>query len=245
MKRILCILYLLLTLPAGYSQIWQEDRASDLFNSRDYVHAIPEYEKLIKLNKNTEYLYKLGMCHYYLKDYQKAQVYLDEVKDKKDAVIDAFLYDAICEHYLGMYNEAKANYLKYQEKGGATPNILNYIKSCDFAMTNEYSIPRLELDTHRIRVNGLYLGGGWHMGKLVYSEPEYVHDHVKKTVYPYYKVNDVDGEVVNEKGEPLFHQFYTGGLYFTPSGNEVYFTRNESDDKFIKKKHFEKHGISA
>src|SRR5574339_234402 len=100
MKKIFVIIGLFVISQNTNCQIWQEDRALDLFNSRDYVHAIPEYEKLIKLNKNTEYLYKLGMCHYYLKDYKKAQVYLDEVKDKKDVVIEAFLYDAICEHYL-------------------------------------------------------------------------------------------------------------------------------------------------
>lgn len=228
-----------------YSQLWQQDIANDLFNSRDYVHAIPEYEKLIKLNKNTENLYKLGMCHYYLKDYKKAQVYLDEVKDKKDALTEAYLYDAICEHYLGMYAEAKKNYLLFQEKGGQWPNILNYIKSCDFALANADSVKLVELDTARIRIDGLYLGGAWHNGKLVYSEPDHKPDHVKKTIYPYYKVNDVEGEVVNDKGEPLFHQFYTGGLCFTQDGKYVYFTRNESDEKFIKKRHFSKHGISA
>lgn len=228
-----------------YSQLWQQDIANDLFNSRDYVHAIPEYEKLIKLNKNTENLYKLGMCHYYLKDYKKAQVYLDEVKDKKDALTEAYLYDAICEHYLGMYAEAQKNYLLFQEKGGQWPNILNYIKSCDFALANADSVKLVELDTARIRIDGLYLGGAWHNGKLVYSEPDHKHDHVKKTIYPYYKVNDVEGEVVNDKGEPLFHQFYTGGLCFTQDGKYVYFTRNESDEKFIKKRHFSKHGISA
>ncbi len=245
MKKIIAIVICLLGFGFSYGQIWQEDVANDLYNSRDYVHAIVEYEKLIKLNKNTDFLYKLGMCHYYLKDYRKAQVYLDQVKDKKDVLIDAYLYDAICEHYLGMYVEAKINYQSYIDKGGISPNILNYIKSCDFALANQQLVERLELDTARIRVDGLYLGGAWHNGKLVYSEPDHVHDKNKKTVYPYYKVNDVEGEVVNEKGEPLFHQFYTGGLCFTSDGKEVYFTRNESDEKFIKKKHFEKHQIST
>jgi outer membrane protein OmpA-like peptidoglycan-associated protein len=249
MKKLIFIIISFLFAGFSFGQIWQEDVANDLFKSRDYVHAIPEYEKLIKLNKNTEYLYQLGMCYYYLKDYTKAQVYLEEVKEKsktsKDAVIDAFLYDAICEHYLGMYNEAKANYQLYIDKGGVCPNILNYIKSCDYALTNQQLVPRLELDTTRIRIDGLYLGGAWHNGKLVYSQPDHVHDKIKKTVYPYYKVNDVEGEVVNEKGEPLFHQFYTGGICFSADGKEVYFTRNESDEKFIQKKHYAKHQISA
>ncbi len=245
MKRAIIFGFIFFNISLSFSQIWQEDVANDLYNSRDYFHAIPEYEKLIKLNKNTEYLYKLGMCHFYLKDYTKAQVYLDEVKDKKDAIIDAYLYDAICEHYLGMYKESKTNYQTYQDKGGVWPNILNYIKSCDYALANTDVVPLLELDTARIRIDGLYLGGAWHKGKLVYSEPDHQHDKAQKTVYPYYKVNDVEGEVVNEKGEPLFHQFYTGGLSFSADGNEVYFTRNESDEKFIKKKHYTKHGISS
>lgn len=245
MKNWMIGVLLAMNVMAAHSQIWQEDVANDLYQSRDYFHAITEYEKLIKLNENTVYLYRLGMCHYFLKDYTKAQIYLDEVKDKQDAVIDAYLYDAICEHYLGMYQEAKNNYQLYQDLGGVWPNILNYIKSCDFALANTDVVPLLELDTARIRIDGLYLGGAWHKGKLVYSEPDHQHDKVKKTVYPYYKVNDVDGEVVNDKGEPLFHQFYTGGLFFTSDGKEVYFTRNESDEKFIKKKHFTKHGISV
>jgi outer membrane protein OmpA-like peptidoglycan-associated protein len=245
MKKLLIGIIVILKMGSSFAQIWQEDIANDLFKGRDYVHAIPEYEKLIRLNKNTEYLYRLGLCYYHLKDYTKAQVYLDEVKDKKDAVIDAFLYDAICEHYLGMYQQAKNNYQLYQEKGGIWPNILNYIKSCDYALSNETIVPLLELDTARIHVNGLYLGGAWHKNKLIYSESDHVLDQVKKTVYPYYKVNDVEGEVVNEKGEPLFHQFYTGGLCFSSDGKEVYFTRNESDEKFIKKKHYEKNNISA
>jgi outer membrane protein OmpA-like peptidoglycan-associated protein len=245
MKNWMIGVLLAMNVMAAHSQIWQEDVANDLYQSRDYFHAITEYEKLIKLNKNTVYLYRLGMCHYFLKDYTKAQIYLDEVKDKQDVVIDAYLYDAICEHYLGMYQEAKNNYQLYQDLGGVWPNILNYIKSCDFALANIDVVPLLELDTARIRIDGLYLGGAWHKGKLVYSEPDHQHDKVKKTVYPYYKVNDVDGEVVNDKGEPLFHQFYTGGLFFTSDGKEVYFTRNESDEKFIKKKHFTKHGISV
>ena len=85
MKKFLVLSISMVSLNFTFSQIWQEDVANDLYKSRDYVHAIVEYEKLIKLNKNTEFLYKLGMCHYYLKDYTKAQVYLDEVKDKKDA----------------------------------------------------------------------------------------------------------------------------------------------------------------
>jgi outer membrane protein OmpA-like peptidoglycan-associated protein len=244
MKKIIFAGCMFLNLGFSFSQIWQEDIANDLYNSRDYFHAIPEYEKLIKLNKNTGYLYKLGMCHYYLKDYTQAQVYLDQVKNKPDAIIDAFLYDAICEHYLGMYAEAKSNYLLYQEKGGVCPNILNYIKSCDFALAHQEKVPRVELDTSGIRIDGLYLGGAWHQGKLVYSQPDHEHDKVKKTIYPHYKIQDVEGEVVNEQGEPLFHQFYTGGLCFTADGKEVYFTRNESDEKFIKKKHYTKHGIS-
>jgi len=240
-------LFFLITCFYAFSlnaQVWQEDIANDLYKSRDYFHAIPEYEKLIKLPKNTEYLYKLGICHYYLKDYTKAQVYLDQVKDKKDAITEAYLYDAICEQYLGMYRESKQNYILFQEKGGVYPNILNRIKSCDFALENEVIYPLLELDTHIIHIDGLYLGGAWHNGKLVYSEPDHVHDKTKKTIYPFYKVNDVEGEVVNENGEPLFHQFYTGGLSFSMDGNEVYFTRNESDEKFIKKKHYTKHGVS-
>ena len=243
--RIILSLIIFFNLTFSFSQIWQEDVANDLYNSRDYFHAIPEYEKLIKLNKNTDYLFKLGMCHYYLKDYTKAQVYLDEVKDKYDAVIEAYLYDAICEHYLGMYTQAKANYKLFQENGGEWPNILNYIKSCDYALANEAVVPLLKLDTARIRIDGFYLGGAWHRGKLVYSEPDHEYDKVKKAIFPFYKVNDVEGEVVNDKGEPLFHQFYTGGLSFSADGKEVYFTRNESDEKFIKKKHYTKHNISV
>lgn len=245
MKKVFAIGICLLNFGFSFGQIWQEDIANDLYKSRDYFHAIPEYEKLIKLNNNTEYLYKLGMCHYYLKDYSKAQIYLDEVKDKKDVIVDAYLYDAICEHYLGMYIEAITNYQIYIDKGGVWPNILNYIKSCEFALANTDSVKLLELDTARIRIDGLYLGGAWHKGKLVYSEPDHQHDKVKKTIYPYYKVTDVEGEVVNDKSEPLFHQFYTGGLCFSADGNEVYFTRNESDEKFIKKKHYTKNGISS
>jgi outer membrane protein OmpA-like peptidoglycan-associated protein len=245
MKKLFVTGCLCLYMGGGFTQIWQEEIADDLYKSRDYYHAIPEYKKLIQLNKNTPYLFKLGMCYYYLKDYTQAQVYLDQVKDKPDAVIDAFLYDAICEHYLGMYTQAKDNYARYQEKGGVWPNILNYIKSCDFALTHTELVPRVELDTARIRIDGLYLGGAWHQGKLVYSEPDHEHDQVKKTIYPHYKIQDVEGEVVNEQGEPLFHQFYTGGLCFSADGKEVYFTRNESDEKFIRKKHYTKHGISA
>lgn len=229
----------------GHAQIWQDEIADDLYSSRDYSHAIPEYEKLIKLKKNTPYLFKLGMCYYYLKDYKNAQVYLDQVKDKDDAILEAYLYDAICEHYLGMYNEAKSNYLTFQEKGGLWPNILNYIKSCDFAMKHDTDNHQFVLDSLVLKVDGHYLGGAWHMENLVYSEPDHTHDHARNTSYPNYKFNDVEGEVVNDKGEPLFHQFYTGGICFTPDGKHVYFTRNESDDKFIKKKHWEKHGVSS
>lgn len=248
MKNLIIGILLFFSCGFSFAQIWQEDYARDLFNSRDYFHAIPEYEKLIKLNKNTEYLFKLGMCHYYLKDYTKAQVYLEEVKEEaitsKNAIIDAFLYDAICEHYLGMYQQAKNNYLLYQDKGGICPNILNYIKSCDYALTHDSINPLYIVDTARIRIDGFYLGGTWHQGKLVYSEPYHEFDNVKKTIYPYYKVNDIDGEVIDDKGEPLFHQFYTGGICFSADGKEVYFTRNESDEKFTKKKHYTKNNIS-
>lgn len=245
MKNIIFLTTLLFIFyTSSFSQTWLEDQAEDLYNSRDYVHAIPVYEKLAKMKKNTPYLYKLGMCYYHLKDYFNAQKNLELIKDRKDAPLEAILYDAFADHYLGMYNAAKENYILFESKGGNYPNLQILKKSCDYALERKDSINlKFIIDTAKIAIDGLYLGGAWHNGKLVYSEPDHTHDKIKKTVYPNYKISEIDGEVVNENGEPLFHQFYTGGLCYSKDGRTVYFTRNESDEKFIKKKHYTKNNI--
>lgn len=250
MKKIILFLCSILVSISVHSQLWMDEQAELLFHDREYQFAIPLFEKLSNSSKkNTNYLYKLALCHFYLKDHKKADSLFLKVLEKKDHPVEAMLYHAKSLHYLGNYTEAKQKYLEFFAQGGQWPNLQIYIQSCDWALEHRDDNPDYRLNGKAYTLEGYYYGSSYFHDEILLSEPNPDHSHLHKVSYPSYelahiKFKDEQHTDAVVKFDNLETRFHLGSPCYTADGKHVFFTQNDSEEKFGHKKKFEEINVS-
>lgn len=248
-KTILFIILISATLTSN-AQLWMDEQADLLFHDREYAFAVPLYEKLAaSTKKNTTYLYKLALCHYHLKDHKKADSVFIQVLEKKDHPVEAMLYHAKSLHYLGKYEDAQSKYREFFSLGGHWPNLQVYIQACDYALQHREDNPDFVLNGKAYTLEGYYYGSSYFHNEILLSEPNPDHNDVRKISYPSYelahiKFKDEQHTDAVVKFDNVETRFHLGSPCYTSDGKYVFFTQNDSEEKFGHKKKFEAMNIS-
>lgn len=223
--------------------------ANQLFEAREWNYAIPAYEKLAQYKHNTPYLYRLGECHFQLKQYAKALSYFEQLQPGKEVSDSLFLRRGQCHQYLGNYDEAIVAYTLYADLNGGSPLTQKWIDACTYSKNNP--------DLNDISVSGtaiigkpLIFGTGYFKGQVFYSQSKEQLDPVQKISYPrYYWVStETAGPDItsgDSAGFPVTSKFYLDGPRFRPGTQEVYYTGNDSEVKFSKPKKMSSNLLSS
>lgn len=92
--------------------------AKQKFYAGDVVGALNLYkEVLIKNPKDATVLHFVGLCHYTLKDYEKATEHFNKAKENKaETKYETYLYTGIIFQKQGKYDEAIADYEVFKSK---------------------------------------------------------------------------------------------------------------------------------
>lgn len=248
-------LYLVLTFLGigisvpGFSQLWMDEQAELLFADREYGYAIPVYERLARLKKNTPYLYKLGLCHYHLKSYEKALEIFQSIDGRKDCPPEVVFYEARSLHYRGRYQEAEQRYRDFEAAGGQWPNLQVYLQSCRYALEHASDSADLHLTSRKFTLEGHFYGSSFYNNEILLSEPQPDHNHAGKISYPSYELAHIRFDDPNSsdavvKFDNLETRFHLGSPSYTGDGRTVFFTQNDSEVKFEHKRNFEDSRIS-
>ncbi len=113
--------------------------AKQKFYAGDVVGALNIYkEVLIKNPKDATVLHFVGLCHYTLKDYDKATEAFNKAKEDKAATkYETYLYTGKIFQWQGKYDEAIADYEVYKSKAtpkeAAEEDVAVWIDQCNTA----------------------------------------------------------------------------------------------------------------
>ena len=118
--------------PKNYSRLIQ---IYEVLNHAGYEDQGQEYLQVaLKENENQITPYDRGRIYYYMGEYQKAYLALEEAKQKGGA--DAYLYLGKSYEATGDYNYAASVYNDFINKEGANAKIYNQLGLCEIAKGN-------------------------------------------------------------------------------------------------------------
>jgi len=111
-------------------------KGSNELMNKQYKEAIPEFKEALKLYPaDSDLYYYLGVCNYYLEQYQEAIDYLQKAQKAKPND-DVYYYLGITHYSLGQYPEA-LNYLnKLLEINPNDAEAYSIIGTCNYLMGN-------------------------------------------------------------------------------------------------------------
>jgi len=135
--KIAFILILLINPPFSWSQTPDLRLADDLFKSGNFLGAIPEYKKQLKLDsKNEKVLTNLALCYLNTNiDKSSAIKYLERAKDLEKKNKEVLYYLALAYTHGNNYGRAIETLKEYQKNPGKhVEEIPNLIESYTIAM---------------------------------------------------------------------------------------------------------------
>lgn len=249
MKKFLFLALLgIVTLGMNAQPVVTND-AEELFRAREWSLAIKSYEKLLKFKQNEPYLYKIGECYRQKKDYASAVSYFEKITSPEQVSSEFYLQYGLSLMYLGKYQEAKEAFEAYRKTNATHPVVTSWINSCNMVMADT-SQAEFTIEETAFTRNGLLFGLHIFDRKIYYSRTSEYVDPVKKVSYPRYGFKFIASEESKSWKEENFpaaihSKFYLGAPVFVNNGNTIYFTGNDSEEKFAAPKKFTQKSVSA
>jgi hypothetical protein len=135
--RVFTLLVLVFTSLNSIAQGVDPALAEDFFKKTNYLMAIPEYKKLLKVERESaEYNYKLGLCYIRTNlDKLQALTYLERAYKQPKHPSETPYYLAIAYTYHYEYDKALPLFMEYQKKAPAKDQVAvnKYIEDCKTA----------------------------------------------------------------------------------------------------------------
>ena len=226
--------------------------AAERMETGDYYNALDQYEEAYKQERTNELGYKIGMLHYKLRDYKRAQRWLARVieKDETGQYPDAVLKYALTLKMAGKYEEAIEALNVYA--GMVDDEVMltkadNEFEGIQMAMESEIPI-ELVIEHMGRKVNTRYSefgpamhpDGELYIGALPGKELKLLSDAPFAQIYK----TELDKKDKWERPKALPDKinrpgYHTANPRFSDDGSRMYFTRALMDgDNLVESKIF-------
>lgn len=135
--------------------------AKQKFLGGQVVEALNLYKEVLTKNPNDgSVLHYVGVCHYTLKEYDKALEHFTKAKDAKEAKYETYLYLGKIYQSQSKFDDAITNYEAYKAKASAKEvdeeDALVYLGQCTTAKTLLASPLNVKIDNMGPEINSKY-----------------------------------------------------------------------------------------
>ncbi|HYK76648.1 MAG TPA: OmpA family protein [Daejeonella sp.] len=219
------------------------EKANKYYEKYDYKFALDIYEKIMQKKPSLDIAQKLANCYRFVNDTQAAELTYAQVLTFAGAPAINYKYYADMLKQNGRFDLATLNYLKYGKLIPAKAEEAQVLaNSCQVArMWSQNPDMNVHIENER-SLNSEYseFSPVKYGDDLVFvSDRWFVQsagEKNKKEVYgwtgnPYMKLYSASNQSVNLFPKPINTDYHTGSAFFNAAGNEIYFTRIETNKK--------------
>ena len=146
-KNVFILIGTLLISCATLAQYGAQKRADYYFGQFSYAKAIPEYEKMIEGDFNSNYAHqRLAECYLLLRDFKSAIPHFERIIDLTTTPTDYYFKYAMALHSAGKSKEAEAWLKKYKKHNKNDSRVKRFLKDGNLASVVFNSRERYVLD---------------------------------------------------------------------------------------------------
>ena len=235
-------------------QLSKEDKAKREFDNYEFMDAIESFEKLVSKGMYTEkILQKLGDANYVTGNYRKAAEWYSNLMSLDSLAIDAgYLYRyAQSMKSLGQYETSDYLMKRFAEVSAEDQRALEFAKNQSYLTEINESSGRYELRPLNINSEWSDFAPSFYNDTIIFTSARDTGLIIKKThawtkqpflnLYAAETFEDGKLGAVKEFSEDINSFAHESSTTFAKSGNTVYFTRNNAENRQFKR---DKKGVS-
>lgn len=250
MKRLVFATIASLFISFSFSQVRLIEEAEMLMEAREYKGALSIWQELAAQKNPEPWKYQLGLCYFFLKDYNQATSYLQPLSGWKDLPAEWNLYLGRSLHFLGKPDEALPYLEAYKAAFPEDKMADIYVRSADFSRTAATQNPDFSAAQSNIAVNGLILGAAWFQNGIAFSNPTPFYDEKNKISFQQYQLKwtekTAEGfDTPKDFANDIHTKYFLGAPSFTGDYARMYFSMNDAEARYATHKNFEKAGVSS
>ena len=254
LRAYIIILFAAVIYSPCFGQLSKEDKAKREFDNYEFVDAIASFEKLVSKGMYTEkILQKLGDANYVTGNYRKAAEWYSNLMSLDSLAIDAgYLYRyAQSMKSLGQYETSDYLMKRFAEVSAEDQRALEFAKNQSYLTEINESSGRYALRPLNINSEWSDFAPSFYKDTIIFTSARDTGLVIKKThawtkqpflnLYAAETFEDGKLGVVKEFSEEINSFAHESSTTFAQSGNTVYFTRNNAENRQFKR---DKKGVS-
>ena len=255
--KLVSVILIALLSQVALAQYGAMKRADYYFGQFAYTKAIPEYEKMVEGDFNSQYAHqRLAECHLLLRDYKQAIPHFEKIIHSSTVPTDYYFKYAMALHSVGKDKEAEEWFKKYKKFNKNDSRVKRFLKDGNLASVVFNSRERYTLEPVHFNTSESEFGAYVKDGHIYYASSR--RDLVDGDTYEWNDEPWLDIFMVTEDESSAIpipvsgdvnSKFHESSLIYTTDYKKdtvIYFTRNNffknkkeyGDNKYLNLKIF-------